>query len=88
MPKSLDTPLSFDDLIPDHLYSTKQVAPFFPGNSDEHREKVVRQLCQDGELPGHVRRPAPGGHKSYWIPGSAVRAWRRRNEVKPAKKVA
>lgn len=74
---------SLDDLLPDQLYSTKDVAPFFPGPNEAKRVLMVRQLCQAGELT-YVRAPGHGGQQTYWIPGKSVRAWRRNNEVKAA----
>lgn len=76
---------SLDDLKDGQLYRPKDVAPLFPGS---HAKKVIA-LCNAGELEyvheelaGMDRWGNPRGR--YWISGSAVKAWRRRNTVKKA----
>lgn len=73
---------SLDDLEDGHFYRPAEIAPLLPVAA----VKGVIALCQDGELE-HAIRPGYAGKPSYWITGASVKAWRRRNVIKP-KKVA
>lgn len=68
-----------EDLKDGHLYTPAEVAPFFPGRNPIK----VRAMCASGELPV-VPSEGEKGQARYWISGAAVKAWRRRNEVKAA----